>query len=138
MSIEKGTPIRGHWNLTKHEVVIQTKTDKGWRVDFSAACHSLTMEGVTFHVSEPSRQRNVRNNSRDVHARLKGAFVEASQGTTPNPGEGWVEVHYNPFRGPLFHRADGTPVHAADKIIITHSSNNPKSGIVYAYGIREE
>ncbi len=105
MPIQTGERCSVHYNLRKGDYVIAPKP-KG-KVD--AYAPAVLLRDVTFKVSEASRQACIRAGQRQVHAWCLGT-LQAKVGACPVP-DGAVEVTYNPFRAPTFHRVDtGAPV----------------------------
>lgn len=103
-----GRRVRVHLNLHRGDFSISDpKTG-----NVLASCTDATLSGVTFKVSESTRQRIIAKNRRRVHAWAVGILEEVD--TTPAI-EGAVKVSYNPFRGPEFMTADG-PIHEAGRI----------------------
>lgn len=99
--------ITCHKNLRRNQWVMSQASASGRITTGKDYADSLTLRDVTFHVTESSRQRVCRLRSRDVHAWCVGTVAEAPAGKV------WREVTYNPFRAPLFHYRDGSPVHSA-------------------------
>jgi hypothetical protein len=78
------------------------------RVDGRVVDHRLSvcMRDVAFKVSEPGRQRVLREKRKNVHALVVGEIVESCQA-----GD---EVKYNPYRNSTFVTLDGSPIFSAD------------------------
>lgn len=69
---------------------------------------TLTLIGAVFRVSEPGRQRVLRERQKNVHAVVRGTLVERDVGSD------LLEVSYNPYRGPTFYFVStGEPIYAA-------------------------
>jgi hypothetical protein len=101
-----GTRVRVHLNLHRGDwsisdprtgLVLRSATD-------------VTLEGVTFHVSETTRQRIIERKRRRVHAWAIGQLLAVD--TAPDLA-GLEPVTYNPFRAPTFTTTEGEPVTAA-------------------------
>lgn len=90
----------------------------------------VTLEDVTFWVSEKTRQRTIREGKKYVHAYVIGTLTQGedylwpaySQTSDSKRSEeadlhsrGWRKARYNPFRGPDF-TLDGHPLAGADKV----------------------
>jgi hypothetical protein len=78
------------------------------RVDGRVIDHRLSvcMRDVEFKVSEPGRQRVLKQQKKNVHALVVGEIVESCQA-----GD---EVKYNPYRDTTFVMLDGSPIFSAD------------------------
>ena len=72
---------------------------------------ALTLEGVTFKVSEAGRQRVLREKRKNVHAGAVGNWVAHDPSITGR------RVTYNPYRGSTFvDRETGEPVTHGAKV----------------------
>lgn len=104
-----GERVRVHLNLHRGDWSISDP--KTGRVLRSAT--DVTLTGVTFRVSEATRQRIIDKQRRRVHAWAIGTLVSVD--TAPDI-TGRDAVTYNPYRAPTFTRVDGTPVLEVDEI----------------------
>jgi hypothetical protein len=84
--------VRVYFNLHRKQLSVQEKTPKGWRVWLHAS--KVTLENVTFKVSEAGRQRVLRERKKNVHAFVEGDLVLLG-GSKIQPR---VWVSYNPYR----------------------------------------
>lgn len=85
--------VRVYRNLRNHKLSIQRYMPHvGWRVWTHA--DAVTLDGVTFKVSEASRQRVVRTKRKTVHAYVYGTLSNADV-TAFSHG---VPVTYNPYK----------------------------------------
>ena len=84
--------VRVYFNLHKKKLSIQEKTAKGWRVWLHAS--KVTLENVTFKVSEAGRQRVLRERKKNVHAFVEGDLVLLDETAKIQPR---VLVSYNPY-----------------------------------------
>ena len=90
----------------------------------------VTLENVTFEVSEATRQRTLREGKKYVHAYATGSLVfmgdyyysAESQKTESKNSErlrlwdrGWRRARYNPVEGPYF-TLDGHPLAGAERV----------------------
>ena len=74
-------------------------------------CETVTLENVTFRVSEAGRQRVLRERRKNVHAVVRGTLVAYGGAAR----EGFMEVTYNPYKGGTFcYAITGVPVHTAE------------------------
>ena len=80
-----------HHNLNSGKVICRFRGARSNRV----ACEWVRVDNAIPKVSQKSRERNVRNRSRDVHARIEGDCREPMQ-TSPNT-DGLRVLTYNPF-----------------------------------------
>ena len=83
--------VRVYFNLHRKQLSVQEKTPKGWRVWLHAS--KVTLENVTFKVSEAGRQRVLRERKKNVHAFVEGDLVLLG-GSKIQPR---VLVSYNPY-----------------------------------------
>lgn len=75
-----------------------------------AHADELVLEGVTFEVSEATRQRVIARHRRTVHAYARGTLVELPvQALAPE------RLHYNPYEAGVF-TAAGQPILAAARV----------------------
>lgn len=107
-----GELVRVHLNLHRGDFSISDP--KTGRV--MASCDDVTLSGVTFQVSETTRQRVIAKQRRRVHAWAKGTLVAVDSKPTI---EGHPVVTYNPYRAPTFTKGNGSPVHAAEMVAFT-------------------
>lgn len=103
---------------------------RGGRVrEHAAEVMVLPLDGkpVRFVVSEPGRQRVLREKRKNVHAYVRGNAYLANGMATCNfdelfPLDRIVQVSYNPYRGGKFYRKDtGAEVSEADAVYMTTS-----------------
>jgi hypothetical protein len=97
------TCVQVYRNLTRGDWSIRAGGKVIGHVD---AC---LLGDVTFHVGELSRQRVIRNHSREVHAWAVGELLEG-----PAPAGERIPITYRPFEGGSFVRRDnGAPIAGA-------------------------
>lgn len=105
-----GELVRVHLNLHRGDFSI---TDpKSGRV--MASCDDVTLSGVTFKVSETTRQRVIAKQRRRVHAWALGTLVAVD--AKPRV-DGLELITYNPYRAPTFTTLAGTPVTEAKEVV---------------------
>lgn len=95
-----------YYNLTRkvYSVMAQRRV-----IDHAA---QIAIAGVTFKVSEASRQRVIRTKRKAVHAFVCGERVSVV------PSDDWVRVSYNPYLSGSFVRCDtGAAITKADFVI---------------------
>ena len=95
-----------YYNLTRkiYSVMAQRRV-----IDHAA---QIAIAGVTFKVSEASRQRVIRTKRKTVHAFVCGERVNVV------PFDNWVPISYNPYLLGSFVRCDtGTAITKADFVI---------------------
>lgn len=85
--------VRVYFNLHRKKLSVQEKTAKGWRVWLHT--NKITLENVTFKVSEAGRQRVLRERKKNVHAFVEGDLVLLGETAKIQPRM-WVS--YNPYR----------------------------------------
>lgn len=89
---------------------------------------SIVLDECQFKVSEPGRQRVLKEQRKNVHAGIVGDIV-SYEGVMRYPATitlkesqtittGTQRVRYNPYTGPYF-MAGNTPVHYADNAVLT-------------------
>lgn len=80
----------------------------------------VILRDVTFRVNENSRQRVIREKSKNVHAGAVGTLV------TRGIGRATVPVSYNPYKAGHFYRKDtGEAVYSAKLLVLTVSGGRP-------------
>ena len=91
--------VKVYYNLHKHLWSVLSMTPKGWRV----FTHSdvLTLDNVTWKVSEAGRQRVIREKRKNVHAFAIGELATILT-AVPDDSVTWHPVRYNPYEGPHF------------------------------------
>lgn len=78
--------------------------------------NTLTLQNVTFRVSEAGRQRVLRERKKNVHAYVVGTLM-GSRGCW-EPGPEWIRISYNPYKGNYFYDVkDGKEVKQAREAI---------------------
>ena len=85
--------VRVYFNLHRKKLSVQEKTAKGWRVWLHT--NKITLENVTFKVSEAGRQRVLREIKKNVHAFVEGGLVLLDETAKIQPR---MLVSYNPYR----------------------------------------
>lgn len=100
-----GLQVRVYRNLHRGCLSIQ----HGGRV--VAHVNNITLDGVTFKVSQAGRQRCLREKRKNVHAYVVGTVVSLTASA-----EG-IPVRYNPYQMDSF-QVDGAPVHASQRVSI--------------------
>lgn len=89
--------VKVYFNLHRKVWSVLTRTPKGWRLAFHE--RELTLENVTFKVSEAGRQRVLREKRKNVHAFAIGELVEK----LPNGFDILMRpVSYNPYKAGTF------------------------------------
>lgn len=110
MATVLGERVKVHLNLQRGDFSI-TSLATG-RVELSAA--DVTLQDVTFRVSETTRLKILRTKRRRVHAWAIGTLTAVD--TNPSV-TGRRQVSYNPYRAPTFTDGGGTPVEAAPEVV---------------------
>lgn len=104
-----GERVRVHLNLHRGDFSISDpKTGKVW-----ASADDVTLSGVTFTVSETTRQRVLAKNRRRVHAWAVGTLVGAD--LKPNV-DGLETITYNPYRAGTFTLPGDRPITEAKEV----------------------
>jgi hypothetical protein len=76
---------------------------------------AIKLADVTFKVSEAGRQRVLREQRKNVHAKVYGYY----QGTEVRSLEGFREAYYNPYKTETFvDYHTGEPLHEAEEVIL--------------------
>lgn len=86
---------------------------------------TVGLRDVTFRVSEPGRQRVLRDKRKNVHAFASGELVSfdgtelVSDLGRPVRLEDLEAVSYNPYKaGHFYRKADDAPVHSAELVML--------------------
>jgi hypothetical protein len=104
-----GTPVRVYRNLHNGKLSVQTKKDGQWKVH--AHVDDLSLEDVTFKVSQAGRERVLRDGVKNVHAFITGKIADHAD------MEGAVGVTYRPHTMTQFSRIDTKePLSTASRI----------------------
>lgn len=105
--------VRVHYNLHRKDFSVVDPATRRVIANVS----DITLLGVTFHVSEKSRQQVVRSKRRSVHAYALGTLA----GGDYSNGD-MVPVTYNPYRCGHFHVVGHTnkPIQRADVAVFRH------------------
>jgi hypothetical protein len=105
--------VRVYFNLHRKQLSVQHKTPSGWRLWRHA--EQVTLENPRFRVSEPGRQRVLREKRKNVHALIEGDLV-LTEGAPITPA---TAVTYNPYKMATFQTVEaGEPVRSAKYAII--------------------
>ena len=113
--------VRVYYNLNRSVWSVQHYIPgKGWRV--REHLDSLVLENVEFKVSEAGRQRVIRESRKNVHAYAIGEL--AARSTMPPlgvlvPADPTHPISYNPYKGPHFTDANGTPIQTCRMVSFT-------------------
>lgn len=83
--------------------------------------------GCEFRVSEPGRQRVIKNKRKAVHAYVVCDVIDQ---TFIDTGDETAKVRYNPYEGPHF-MSDGQPIHFARVVKFTVVNKKPVVEVVY-------
>lgn len=97
--LKEGTLCRVYYNLNKHKLSIQTKTEKGWRVTHYS--EYIFLKDVIFKVSEAGRQRVLKEQRKNVHAWVIGTYIKDFD---INEKLTHSIVKYNPYILPYFYK----------------------------------
>ena len=73
---------------------------------------SIILADVKFVVGEKSRQRVMKEKSKNVHAFVRGHRAKFKMGK-------YEKVSYNPYKAGAFTKEDGTEVHSAKLVVMT-------------------
>jgi hypothetical protein len=112
--------MRIYRNLHKNCMSVQQKKKDGrgkisWRVLFHT--NNIFLKDVQFHVNEGGRKRVLEEKKKNVHAFVKGFFVEGSA----NLNTGFRLVSYNPYKGPSFFLVEnGEPIFSARFVAVVN------------------
>lgn len=116
MQIELGQKVAVYRNLNKpglFSIKALEGVNKGKVIGYSP---SVEIAGVTFKVSEASRQRVLRDKQRNVHAFAVGTLVAC---TDPVDVAGMTAATYQPYTcGSFFIRDTGLPVSTANRCVL--------------------
>lgn len=89
--------VKVYFNLHRKMWSVLSMTPKGWRLAFHE--RELTLQDVTFKVSEAGRQRVIREKRKNVHAFAIGTLIEPLQSGFEAT---LVPVSYNPYKAGTF------------------------------------
>lgn len=100
-------------DIKKDPISIKVNLPKqGWLV--VAHAPRVYLRNVKFIVSEASRQRAIKEGTRNVHAHAEGILVRELEGGVPE-----TRARYNPFVTPTFVvRATGAELHSSPRTLI--------------------
>lgn len=105
-----GTDVDVYYNLHKHVFSVR---DRKSRLVVAHA-KAIDIRDVTFRVSEPGRQRVLRERKKNVHAFVRGTVFDYGNATDRERCEAWdaetVTVRYNPYEGQHFTESTGRAV----------------------------
>lgn len=90
-------------NLNRKGVVWSVKSTKSGLVVDRAK--TVYLSNVDLVVSEAGRQRVLRQKRKNVHAGTRGVRLKSAP-----RGVKWQRASYNPYKGPSFILADGSPI----------------------------
>lgn len=118
--------VRVYYNLRLKCLSVQAMVGRSWKV--VRHTQHISLENVTFKVSEKGRQRVIKNKRKNVHAYICGTFIcdDTIKRTVQNE---WMDlISYNPYKLEKFH--DGEKyVDKADRVFV-------KGRSVYAINAR--
>lgn len=108
-TLRVGDMVESYRNLNKPEF-FSCKATKGENKG-KVACYSkiIVLGDVAFKVSEASRQRILKQKSRNVHAYVKGEFLDCYDGIF-KPDDSLICVTYNPYKADWFYHRDSGEV----------------------------
>lgn len=120
-----GDTVDAYRNLNKPEFFSckQTKGENKGKV--SCYAKVIVLGDVCFKVSEASRQRILKQQSRNVHAFVRGEFLDCFDGKF-TPDDSFICTTYNPYKGDWFYiRESGEPIprNTTSRFAILHGSN---------------
>lgn len=112
--------VRAYFNFHKKMYSIQKRTDKGWRVIDHVPY--LTLENVSFHVSQKGRERVLREKRKNVHAYVRGDLREYGP-TIRQP------FRYNPYEAKYFYDLETKDfIHNAEWVFLAVDPNDHPYG----------
>ena len=94
--LERGMPVRVHFNLHKGLWVIAAKLDKGWRTVHN--CDALTLVDCSARIEQGTLRRLKNEKRRKVCARIEGTL----QSIDAAPVTRGARVAFNPYRADTF------------------------------------
>ncbi len=89
-----GQPVRTYRNLNNWRMSLLYKANGSWRL--AGHVEQAVLADVEFHVSQSSRDRAVRERTRNVHAYAKGVLLAQQDDRIHAP----IALGYNPFYCP--------------------------------------
>lgn len=104
--------VEVYFNLHKKclSIVAKEGDKKGLVIDYA---QSISLIDAIFKVSEAGRQRVLKENRKNVHAKICGTVTDSDLGKLN------TTVTYNPYKYSSFvNKADLSPVYKADKVRI--------------------
>lgn len=123
--------VEVYWNIRQRMFSIKALEgpNKGRVVDRDIR---VELRAVTFHVSQAGRRRVLEEQRKNVHAVLRGEWVEDR--SRPSDMRAHVMVRYNPYRDQTFN-CDGKAVRRAAWVeLFTIQSANGRTAHIAAYG----
>lgn len=98
-------PLQLYRNLTKKGVWYSIRQGNQVVAHTTAIC----LNSCTFHVSEATRQRILRNKKKEFHAYIEGYCTGSVMGTTAKRNDLPAKIQYNPFKDTFFSCKNLTP-----------------------------
>jgi len=114
-----GQVVEVYFNL--HKKVFSIKDKKTGLVVAHAPIVNLTH--ASFIVSEAGRQRVIKEQRKNVHARVVGTYrpLHDEQGVYFKAPHGMRDAYYNPYKTETFvDKETGTPIHGASNVYCTN------------------
>jgi hypothetical protein len=108
-----GLPTQCYRNLNNGSISVRQRVGKSWLV--VGHTHNLVIQNPIFTVSEPSRQRVIREQRKNVHAFSCGILIGQNIDALP-PIE---EIYYDPYTLPYFAwRETNLKIDRADLLVV--------------------
>lgn len=120
-----GDMVESYRNLNKPEFFSCKQVAGENKGKVSCYAKVIVLGDATFKVSEASRQRILREKSRNVHAFVRGEFLDCFDGVFI-PDESFICTTYNPYFGEWFYNKqtmEFIPRDAKSRFAILHGSN---------------
>ena len=104
-----GEKVSVYFNLRKKVWSVRGKDKR-----VIAHLKTLSLQDVTWKVSEAGRQRVLREKQKNVHAYAEGTFISAEAFCFEDPSP--QAISYNPYKGSSFMAQGGGPISSSKRV----------------------
>ncbi len=86
-------------------------------------CKTAFVKDVKFVVNKGGRERVLKQKRKNVHAYIRGNYIDGDHISNYLYGYDWIEIGYNPYKfGHFYNKSDSSPVYVADMVCIIGKS----------------
>lgn len=115
--------VEVYWNLHKDCYSVRSRQgDTRGRVIAHLA--HITLFNAEFRVSKAGRERVLRERRKNVHAVVRGRWLEGVEGARGST----IPVFYNPYKYESFVDANAKPIYEADMAVLTSENGKASMG----------